>query len=109
MNDKFLNMLGLCKKAQMLSAGHDGAFNSISKNKAKLCFLSSDASPRLKKEFESTVTFEDRNVPLIYLDYSMEQIQMAIGSRAAVITINDKGFARKLTELNELQHGEDND
>lgn len=108
MSDRFLNMLGLCKKARLLSAGHDGAFNSISKNKAKLCLLSSDASPRLKKEFESTVTFEDRNIPLIYLDYSMDQIQMAIGSKAAVITINDKGFARKLTELNKLQHVEDN-
>jgi len=92
----------------MLSAGHDGAFDSISKNKAKLCLLSSDASQRLKKEFEATVVFENRNVPLIYLDYTMEQIQMATGSKAAVITINDKGFARKLIELYKLQHGEDN-
>lgn len=92
----------------MLNAGHDGAFDSISKNKAKLCLLSSDASPRLKKEFEATVIYEDRKVPLIHLKYTMEQIQMAIGSKAAVITINDEGFARKLTELNEMQNGEDN-
>lgn len=108
MNDSFLNMLGLCRRAKMLSAGHDGAFDSISKNKAKLCLLSSDASERLKREFEATAVYKDRNVPLIHLKYTMEQIQKAIGSRAGVITINDEGFAKKLKELNEKLNGEDN-
>ncbi len=107
MNDRFLNMLGLCKKAGKLSAGHDASFDSISKNKAKLCFLSSDASQRLQKEFEATVSFENRNIPLLYLDYTMDQIQIATGSRVAVMTINDGGFAKKFIELNNSQHGED--
>lgn len=107
MNDKFLNLLGLCKRAGKLSSGHDASFDSISKNKAKLCLLSFDASPRLKKEFEETVVYDNRNIPLIHLTYTMQEIQMATGSRAAVMSINDKGFAKKLIELNNLQHGED--
>lgn len=108
MNDRFLSMLGMCRRANMLSAGHDGAFDAISKNKAKLCLLSCDASQRLKTEFEATAVYENRNVPLIYTKYTMEQIQQAIGKKAAVITINNEGFAKKLTELNEMQNEEDN-
>ncbi len=108
MNDKFLSMLGMCKRANKLNAGHDGAFDSISKNKAKLCLLSSDSSQRLKKEFEGSVTYNNRNIPLIYIKYTMEEIRTAIGTKAAVITINDEGFAKRLIELNKLQNEEDN-
>lgn len=107
MNDRFLNLLGICRKAGKLSLGHDASFGSISKNKAKLCLLSSDASERLKNEFQRTATFEERKIPVIELEYTMQELQLAIGSKAAVMTINDKGFARKLTELNDEHHKED--
>lgn len=107
MNDRFLNLLGLCRRAGKLSLGHDASFGSISKSKAKLCLLSSDASDRLKKEFLRSATFEDRKLEVVELDYTMEQIQFAIGSKVAVMTVNDKGFARKLTELINEHHEED--
>lgn len=108
MADKILNSLGLCKKAGLLSVGHDASFESIGKGKAKLCLLSADASQRLKSEFEATVVYNGRNVPLINTDYTMEEICKATGSKAAVLTINNQGFAKKILELNELKHGEDN-
>ena len=107
MNDRFLNLLGICRKAGELSLGHDASFGAISKNKAKLCLLSSDASERLKNEFHKTATFEERKVPVIEIDYTMEELLFAIGSKVAVMTINDKGFARKLTELRDEHHKED--
>ena len=108
MEDKILNLLGLCKKAGMLSVGHDASFESIEKGKAKLCLLCIDASQRLKSEFEATVIYKDRNVPLINLNNTMEEIWKATGSKAAVLTINNEGFANKIQKLNEQKHGEDN-
>lgn len=107
MNDKFLNLLGICRKAGKLSLGHDASFDSISKNKAKLCLLSFDASDRLKNEFIKSAAYNDRNIKVIQMKYKMTDIQMAIGSKVAVMTINDKGFASKLTELYNELHGEE--
>ncbi|MDR0314499.1 MAG: ribosomal L7Ae/L30e/S12e/Gadd45 family protein [Oscillospiraceae bacterium] len=107
MSDGFLNMLGLCKRANRLNAGHDSSFDSISKNKAKLCLITKDASDRLKKEFERTISFDKRDIPLIVLDYTMDQIYSAIGTKAVVITVNDEGFAKRLKGLLEIREEED--
>lgn len=107
MNDNFLNLLGICRKAGKLSLGHDASFESISKNKAKLCLLSLDASDRLKNEFAKSATFEDRKIKVIQTKYPMAEYQLAVGRKVAVMTINDKGFASKLTELYKELHGEE--
>ena len=99
MNDKFLNMLGLCRRAGKFAGGHDAAFESISKNKAKACFLTADASERLKKEFRETVTYNGRDIPLYETSYTMYEIQSATKLKSAVFTVNDAGFASKLAEL----------
>ena len=52
MNRKFLDLLGLCRRAGKLSGGHDAAFGAIQHGKAAACFLTADASERLKAEFE---------------------------------------------------------
>ena len=79
--------------------GHDAAFESIAKGKAKMCFLTTDASERLKEEFKETVRYKGRQVPLKELDCTMREIQMATGQKCAVFTVTDAGFASKLTEL----------
>ncbi|MCQ2486606.1 MAG: ribosomal L7Ae/L30e/S12e/Gadd45 family protein [Clostridia bacterium] len=99
MNAKVLNFFGLARRAGKFSGGHDAAFESIQKGKAKLCFLTADASERLKNEFRETVVFGDRNIPLYELDCSMLDVYMATGQKAAVFTVNDAGFASKLKEL----------
>lgn len=99
MNDKFLNMLGLSKRAGKLSAGHDAAFESIQKSRACVCFIASDASPRLKDEFERTVKYGGRNVPYFEIPYIAEELNIGLGIRAAVLTVDDNGFAKRLIEL----------
>ena len=99
MNDRFLSMLGLCKKAGRLSGGHDAAFESIAKNKAYACFLCADASDRLKEEFKRTASFDGRNVPCIEIENTKNDIWYAAKIRAAVFTVNDAGFAQKLITL----------
>lgn len=99
MNQQFLNMLGLSRKAGKLSRGHDASFGSISKNKAKACFLTQDASERLKQEFQRSCTYDGRNIPCEVLDMTMNDLYAAIGVRGAVVTVNDAGFASKLLKL----------
>lgn len=107
MDNRFLSMLGICKKAGKISGGHDAAFESISKGKAAACFLCADASQRLKDEFMRTASFEGRNIPCIEIDGTMNDIWYAAKIRAAVFTVDDVGFAKKLIILADSRLKED--
>lgn len=102
---KQLSLLGLCKKADKLSMGHDACIGSITVARAKACLLCSDASQRLKAEFERATSYDNRNIPLVFLPFTMEDIKNATGRTAAVITINDQGFARSFLSLEENNTG----
>lgn len=98
MNDKFLNLLGMARRGGKLSLGHDAAIGSIVKNKAKLCIISSEGSERLKREMTHACNFEDKNIPVLITKYSTLELSKAIGSKAAVVTVDDEGFAKALFE-----------
>lgn len=107
MDNRFLSMLGICKKAGKISGGHDAAFESISKGKAAACFLCADASQRLREEFKRTTAYEGRNIPCIEIDSTMNDIWYAAKIRAAVFTVDDAGFAKKLMTLVDASVKED--
>ena len=107
-NDKALSMLGLCRRAGKLSCGHDAAHTSIKHGHAKLCLLSSDASPRLCEEFEHACSSEGRSIPFAVTPYTMDQIGAATALRSAVLTVDDGGFAARLKTLLNIAYGEDN-
>lgn len=99
MDPNFWNLLGLCRKAGKLSRGHDAAFGSISKGHAKACFLTQDASERLKQEFARSATYQGRQIPVQILDCTMNDLYAMTGLRAAVFTVDEAGFASKLLSL----------
>lgn len=99
MDSRALNMFGLARRAGKFAGGHDAAFESIAKGKAEVCFLTTDASERLKQEFRETVRYKGRNVPLVELDFTMRDVQLATNQKCAVFTVTDAGFASKLLEL----------
>lgn len=96
MNDKFLSLLGIARRSGKLSLGHDAVISSIVKNNAKLCIISSEGSDRLKKEMSHACSFEGKNIPVLITKYETLELSKAIGSKAAVITVDDEGFARAL-------------
>ena len=98
MNDRFLNLLGMARRGGKLSLGHDAAISSIVKNKAKLCIISSEGSDRLKREMLHACNFENKNIPVIITKYETLTLSKAIGSKAAVMTVDDEGFAKALQE-----------
>ncbi len=98
-NPKFLSLLGMCRRAGKLSCGHDGAIGSVRSKTAKLCLLSSDSSERLRKEIEREANFEGRNIPVVILFSTMEDIRKATGLKSAVLSVNDEGFAKTMLGL----------
>lgn len=99
MTDRLLGLLGLARRAQMLSIGHDAAQEAIIKNKAKLCFVCSNGSQRLKEKFSHACSWGGKSIKYIELELLSDSLSKAIGSKAAVITVNDEGFAKKAVEL----------
>ena len=97
--DKLLSLLGMCRKANKLSCGHDGAVGAVRSGKAKLCLLSSDSSDRLRKEAEREINFKKEQIPITVTQYSMMEIGKATGLKSAVITVDDEGFAKAMLSL----------
>lgn len=104
MNDKFLSLLGIARRAGKLSSGHDAVKEAVNGKKAELLIFSADASQRLRDEFVQKLS-GTKTVVLI-TDYTMYDIYCATGSKAAVISVNDGGFAKRLTELSNEKHKE---
>ena len=97
MNDKVLSLLGLCRAASLASFGHDAAKTSLRDRRARLCLLCGDASPRLKEEFRTLAEMANR--PLYELNVTSLDIRQATQYKAAVLTVNDRGFADKIAKL----------
>jgi len=94
---KLLSLLGLCRAASLCSFGHGAAKSALRDGKARLCLVCSDASPRLAEEFE--YLSQNANVPLRKIQATSLDIKQATQYKAAVITVNDKGFANKILAL----------
>ena len=95
MNDRALGLLGIARRASALSLGHDAALSSVKEGRASVCILASDSSERLKDEFISLCEKTGGKTPALTLGCTMNDL----GKMTAVLTVNDGGFARKITEL----------
>ena len=78
---------------------------SLKNGSAQLCLLASDASDRLKREFLRASQFVHSPDIIIETQYTIEQFRQSTGRRAAVLTINDEGFAKKAAELHQSLFG----
>lgn len=105
-SNKFLSLLGMCRRAGRLNWGHDTCAASLHAGRARLCLLSADASDRLKREF--TRAADSGGAPqVIVTPYTMQQFKEAAGVFAGVLTTEDEGFARRLAELLQNESRED--
>lgn len=97
MNDKLLNMLGLCRRAGKLICGFDPVVQSVRDKNAKIVIAASDLSPKTLKELEYILKATD--VPLCFSELTLDEIQFAIGRRTGVISTEDKNFAATFKSL----------
>lgn len=104
MNSKFYTLLMFAVKAGKVSFGHDAVKQSLRTRKASAVIIFSDASKRLKEEISGLASY----VPIYFSDYTISDAAMIFGKKAAVLTVNDKGFALSLKNtVNTAENKED--
>ena len=97
MNDKFLSMLGIARKANMVSLGFNPVVDMLKTKKVKLIFIASDVSDKTRKNIKYEA--DKANVTIIDTPYTMEDFNRAVSKKAAVLSINDSGFKDKFLEI----------
>ena len=99
MNNKFLFMLGLCRKAGKLIMGTDLVTKSLPSKKTYLVIYTSDASDNTKKRVTDKCSFY--GVEAVMTEQGSLLIADAIGKSGAVCTlgITDINFAAQLKAL----------
>ncbi len=98
-SDNLKGFLGICRKAGKISPGHDAAVAAIKQGKAFLAVTCTDSSSRLKREIADECAFKNRKVKYADASFTMEELSLAIGTRASVITVDDRGLAAKLYSI----------
>lgn len=94
--DKFLSLLGMCRRAGRLQWGHDTCVGSVRQGRAALCLLASDASDRLGRDIRRAAA---DGTPVLDTAYTMQQFEAAVGLHAGVLSTEDAGFAKELLRL----------
>lgn len=103
MNNKFLFMLGLCRKAGKLIIGTDLVTKSLPSKKTYLVMYTSDASMGTEKKITDKCKYY--NTECIKIPFFSDDISSAIGKSGAVCTlgITDLNFASELKSLSDSQ------
>ncbi|MBE6720147.1 MAG: 50S ribosomal protein L7ae [Ruminococcaceae bacterium] len=96
---KYLQMLGMARRAGRLSMGHDVALASLKSGKAKLVVFADDISERLVAEFERAASSGNEPVKCIKIDETINDIHRILGYKAGVLTVDDINFSDRIFEL----------
>ena len=99
MKDKFLFMLGLCRRAGKIITGTDLVTKSLPSKKTYLVIYTEDASENTKKRVTDKCSFYGVECQMV--PYSSLVISDAIGKAGSVCTIGitDTNFASELGSL----------
>lgn len=97
MPDKFLQFLGIARRAGGVQSGSALAEKAVRQGAARLLILASDAAQSTSSLFTGLAGQAD--IPIVS-KYSKSELGQAIGlSERAVIAITDHGLALRLEEL----------
>ena len=98
--EKFLLMLGLCKRAGAVIIGTPMVVKSLQEKKALKVFYASDSSANTEKKITDKCAYY--GVECIKTSYTSEELGKAVGKMGAVcaLSITDKNFSKELSTLN---------
>lgn len=94
MNSRTLGFLGLIRRAGKITIGCDPVVDSMAKGNSKLVLMASDISPNTKKVILKNA--KEYNVHTIIIKCTKDELSFAIGKIAAVVSVDDEGFAKSL-------------
>ena len=105
MNDRLLSLLGLCRRAGKLVIGANPTIESIIKGKSEIVIFANDFS---KNSIKPVLTAaHSGNIKAFLINRSKDELSFALGKLCGVLSVEDKGFAEKLSQLieNENEQG----
>ena len=97
MNDKILNLLGICRRAGRLTPGNDMVIEAMKDGSARLVVTASDISKNTESKILSAC--QQTGTPHLSLDKTRDEMSRALGRLCVVAAVCDSGFANKLSEL----------
>ena len=94
-----MSTLCLCRRASKLVIGFDAAVEEIRKKTAGGVILASDVSPKTEKE----VVFHANKsgIEVLKAGFDMDEAKHAIGKRAGVFFVSDKGLFGSIKRLSD--------
>ena len=97
MNNKFLNMLGLARRAGKAQCGEGRVLSAIRGGRVKLLIIAADASSGAKKKFSDACKYH--GVPF-FESASGDEIGASLGLNfTAAVAVTDENFADGLTRI----------
>ena len=106
MNDRILSLLGLCRRAGKLTPGNDAVIDDVTKGISKLVIVTSNISKNTEKKI--LLNCHRCNVKVLKINRTTDELSCAIGKFSAVVSVQDSGFAKKLSVLIENEKQEEN-
>lgn len=96
MTDRVYQMLGIGRKANLVSSGEFQSEGAVKNGSAKLVILAADASENTKKKFENMCAFYHVRIT----EYgTKETLGRALGKEErSTVCINDAGMAGKISD-----------
>ncbi len=86
--EKLFSMLGLAVRARRLLIGRDAVMASVRAGRARLVLLTTDASPRHRRELEAL----GYTGKIAVLPCDMEETGARLGKRSCVFALEDENF-----------------
>lgn len=94
---KVLNLIGLATKAGKIVSGEFSTEKSVKSGKAKLVFVSEEASDNTRKMFTNMCTYY--KVPICFFG-KKEELGHAMGrEQRASLAVEDEGFSKAIAKL----------
>lgn len=90
-NNPALSMLGLSRRAGKLSVGTQAVLTAVKKHRACLVVIASDISPKTEKEIRFAA--KETDLEIIRIKEDIFAVSKAIGIKAGVLSVDDKGLA----------------
>ncbi|WP_407426133.1 L7Ae/L30e/S12e/Gadd45 family ribosomal protein [Treponema sp.] len=104
MQDKVLRLLGLARRAGALTYGQTAVLDEIKKSHSKLIIFSADFNEKTKQKILEAC----KNIKVITLPCTMEEIAFAIGSKpTGVVSVNHENFKKGILEVSSFEEKED--
>lgn len=97
MTDKLISFLGICNRAGKMTFGYDRTEKAVLSSSTELIITASDFSN--KSEGKLIRMCNEKNIPLIKVNYTTDELYYLLSYRAGVIGITDKGFADRIKQL----------